>query len=424
MSRSLIEMKDVHKRFVLRYDRPRSFKELALSLVSRRDGPGEELHALRGVSLAVNEGEVLGIIGENGAGKTTILNLIARILEPTSGKITTKGRVSTLLELGTGFHPDLTGRENIYLNGSILGRTRSQMRERVDEIISFAELEHFIDAPMKHYSSGMSVRLGFSVAVHTDPEILLVDEVLAVGDIAFQQKCLERIAQMRSQGMTIVYVSHNHEQVRSLCDQAIWLHNGLIQAEGDPSEVVRSYLNYALRERGLQIWELGDEQERGRRLGSGAVEITGATTLDGEGRPSDAFVNDSPFAVRIDYRCRQPITDCAFGLSIYTAEGIWVTSPNSIEQSDNIQVGSSGSVYYVVDRLPLRAGSYELTVAVFDPTVSLYKPHDHLHRLYHFTVMDRDRPMPQDGLVELRHQWLDESGWARRHAGKGKTDHG
>jgi lipopolysaccharide transport system ATP-binding protein len=424
VSTPVIEFERVHKHFLLHHDRPRSFREVAVSLVRRRDGRREELQVLRGISFAVREGEALGIIGENGAGKTTVLNLIAHIIGPTSGRITTRGRVSTLLELGTGFHPDLTGRDNIHLNGSILGLSWSQTRRRLDDIIAFAELERFIDVPMKHYSSGMYLRLGFSVAVHADPEILLVDEVLAVGDIAFQKKCLERIAEMRAQGMTILYVSHNHEQVRSLCDRVIWLNNGVIQAEGDPDEVVRAYLNYTLKERGLQVWELGGNQERGRHIGGGALEITAAATLDGEGLPCDTFVDGSPFVVRIDYRCSQPITRWAFGLSIHTEDGIWVTSPNSIEQSYRLQVGSSGSIYYVVDHLPLRAGVYELTVAAFDPIASHYKPYDHLHRMYQFTVAERERAVPQDGLVELPHQWLDERGWTKRQADQEEASDG
>ncbi|RLC75531.1 MAG: ABC transporter ATP-binding protein, partial [Chloroflexi bacterium] len=198
-----IRFENVSKKFNLHHERKRSFQELALGLFRRDNGSREEFWALRDVDFNVEQGETVGLIGPNGAGKSTALKLVSRIIEPTSGRIKVNGRVGALLELGAGFHPDLTGRENIYLNGSILGLGRAEIERKLDDIIAFAELERFIDVPVKHYSSGMYVRLGFSVAVHTDPEVLLVDEVLAVGDAAFQRKCLERIDRMRSEGVTV-----------------------------------------------------------------------------------------------------------------------------------------------------------------------------------------------------------------------------
>ena len=237
-----IQFDNVSKRFTLRHERRRSFQEAALAFLRGRGNSREELWALKDVSFAVERGKTLGIIGPNGSGKSTALKLITRILEPTSGQVDVQGRVSALIELGAGFHPDLTGRENVYLNGSLLGFSRREMEARFERIVEFSELEKFIDVPIKHYSSGMHMRLGFAVAIHVDPDVLLIDEILAVGDQAFQRRCLDKIGELKSQGVTILFVSHDLEAVQDLCDQAIWLEDGRIQAEGLAREVVDYYL--------------------------------------------------------------------------------------------------------------------------------------------------------------------------------------
>jgi lipopolysaccharide transport system ATP-binding protein len=413
----ILEFKQISKRFSLNPSKPRSFQEIVTGWMHHRRSEKQDFWVLRDISLAVEPGEAVGVIGANGAGKSTLLKLAAKIIAPTQGWVIVNGRVGALLEVGVGFHPDLTGRENIHLSGAIIGLNRREMDARLDEIVAFSEVGDFIDVPVRHYSSGMLVRLGFSVATSVNPDILLVDEVLAVGDWSFHFKCIERIEEMQRRGTSILYVSHNLEEVRRICARAFWIDGGMIRAQGRPDEVVRAYLNDALQDRGIQVQELGDEQDRGQRMGSGEVEITEAETLDGQGRPCDSFTNGLPFVVRMDYRCHQPIEHWAFGLGIYTEDNIWVTSPNSIEQNDCLHMGSSGSIYYAVDHLPLKAGNYELTVAVFDPTASAYKPYDHWHRKYRFIVVERQRPIPQDGLVELPHQWMDDKGWAKREAG-------
>ncbi len=245
---------NVSKRFILHHERPRSFQEWVIQMVQRGRGAveqgsrdphspaplllrsgGEPFWALRDVSFTVEPGEMLGIIGENGAGKSTVLKLISRILEPTTGRVAVQGRVSALIELGAGFHPDLTGRENIYLNGSILGLSKREMDRQFAAIVDFAELERFIDTPVKHYSSGMYARLGFAVAIHVHPDVLLIDEVLAVGDEAFQKKCLERIAAIKAQGKAIILVTHDLDAVDALCDRVLWLGDGVVQAQGATS---------------------------------------------------------------------------------------------------------------------------------------------------------------------------------------------
>ncbi|RLG42989.1 MAG: ABC transporter ATP-binding protein, partial [Thermoproteota archaeon] len=275
-----IRFENVSKRYKLGVRGGGSLREAASDLFRRMlgrkgDNPADDskyIWALKDVSFEVEEGEALGIIGPNGAGKTTILKLLSGITKPTRGRIWLKGRVSSLIELGAGFHQDLTGRENIYLNGTILGLKRKEIDEKFRSIVEFSELEKFIDTPIKRYSSGMYVRLGFAVAVHVDPEILLVDEVLAVGDMAFQRKCLNRMREMlRKESTTVVFVSHNLSAVQGLCDRVIWLDKGSIVEEGEPKRVISKYI-----ERMSTSSTNPEENFRDDRIrwGSGGVRIT------------------------------------------------------------------------------------------------------------------------------------------------------
>jgi len=237
-----ISFDDVSKRFVLRHERAYTVLESVIGLVKPARRRTEEFWALRDVSFEIVAGETFGIIGPNGAGKSTVLKLMARILEPTSGEVTVRGRISPLLELGAGFHPELTGRENVYLNAALFGVSQAEAQERYDQIVEFSELRDFIDAPLKHYSSGMYMRLGFAVAANIIPDVLLVDEVLAVGDEAFQKKCLSKIEEFRREGRTIVFVSHDLPTVLKLCDRALWLDHGRTRAMGPTADVVERYL--------------------------------------------------------------------------------------------------------------------------------------------------------------------------------------
>ncbi len=238
MSDSVITFQNVSKEFTLSKLRIRSFQEIFVNIFDKEARGKQQFWALKDVSFSVKAGETFAVLGANGSGKSTILKLISRIIDPTKGVITVSGRLSALLELGAGFHPDLTGRENIYLNGSILGLNRQAMKKKLADIIAFADIGDFIDVPIRSYSSGMQVRLGFSVAVHVEPEIILVDEVLAVGDYNFQLKCLERIRQMQEQAVTILFVSHDFEAVQNLCDRALWLEEGVLQGQGDVTEIL------------------------------------------------------------------------------------------------------------------------------------------------------------------------------------------
>ena len=393
----VIQFDSVSKKFTLHHERARSFQELAVGLFRRNNFSREEFWALRDVSFTVEHGETVGIIGPNGAGKSTLLKLAARIMEPTSGRITVRGRIGALLELGAGFHPDLTGRENIYLNGSILGLSRAEIRRRLDDIIGFAELERFIDVPVKHYSSGMYVRLGFSVAVHTDPEILLVDEVLAVGDQAFQRKCLERIGELRRQGVTVLFVSHSADMVRSLCTRALWLHEGRLVADGAAEAVVRRYLE--------QTWERGGAPgpaAEERRWGTGKIRIVQVRLLDGEGREQQRFRTGEPLVVEIRYRAEERVERPVFGLAIHRSDGIHITGPNTqFAGLDIPAVEGEGTVTYTVPALPLLEGLYYISVSAHNwEDTEMYDYHD---RLYAFRVLPGEGE--RYGVMTLLGRW-------------------
>src|SRR5256885_6409026 len=274
----IIQVEGLGKRYSLRHNRPERYTTLRDVIAdkakrlfrpngggSKLQTPGserpskEDFWALRNVSFEVRQGEVVGIIGRNGAGKSTLLKILSRITEPTEGKVTLRGRVASLLEVGTGFHPELTGRENIYLNGAILGMSRAEIRKKFDEIVAFAETEKFLDTPVKRYSSGMYVRLAFAVAAHLEPEILVIDEVLAVGDAEFQKKCLGKMESVARTGRTVIFVSHNMVAVQNLCSRALWLSSGKLLGIGTTADVIRSYLQSDVRNASERVW---DDQSR------------------------------------------------------------------------------------------------------------------------------------------------------------------
>lgn len=272
-----------------------------------RHHESEILWALKNVSFDVPQGEVLGFVGPNGAGKTTSLSLLAGIITPTDGRITARGRIGALIKLGAGFHPDLTGRENVYLNGSILGLRRAEINKLYDSIVEFAELENFMDTPVKRYSSGMYVRLGFAVAVHIEPEILLVDEILSVGDVSFQSRCLNRIGEIREAGTTVIFVSHNLHHIASFCDRVAYLSHGQIKRLGEPGEVLGAFTNDMMKMR------LADQAEDGNDMevinGSGRVVITAISFHDEVGNRVDQITNGEPVTVRVNYRANEPVTN-------------------------------------------------------------------------------------------------------------------
>jgi len=408
LSDTVVRFDSVSKRFKMSLSRPRTLQEVFLRQVSaRRDRRQEDFWALRDVTFSIAKGETVGLVGANGTGKSTLLKLANRILRPTTGRVSIQGRIAALLELGTGFHPDLTGRENIYLNGSLMGLSRNEMRRKLDAIVAFSELGNFIDIPVKHYSSGMYMRLGFSIAAHVDPDILLIDEVLAVGDQAFQQKCQLRVEELSERGVTILFVSHSLEAVRSICQRAIWMDDGRVCADSSVDRVTQIYSNHIWDQMELRLQTQEEARavdkpaEELQRWGSQEVEITGVSLLDGRGHERRAFSTAEPLTVRIHFVSHQPIEKPVFGLAIYRSDGLHVTGPNSQQAEMEItSIEGPGWVQCALDALPLLTGQYDLSVAVYDEALSC--AYDHHHRMYSFLV--RGEPTPA-GLLDWPGEW-------------------
>jgi ABC-type polysaccharide/polyol phosphate transport system ATPase subunit len=398
MATAAIAVDGVSKRFRLYHERNQSLKA---AFLRRRRAEYEEFWALRGVSLEVPEGSTFGLIGENGSGKSTLLKCMARILRPEEGSIRTRGKISALLELGAGFHPELSGRENVYLNGSILGLSRRQLDQRFDEIVEFAGLEHFIDTPVKSYSSGMYVRLGFSVAINVDPDILLIDEILAVGDADFQRKCGEKFAELRSRGKTLVIVSHALPSVRNLCDRVALLEHGDLRRVGPAAEVVDEYLGDVFAER-------SEEGEYGVRWGSGEGRVETIELLDASGEPVKRVRTGDTVVFRFHYATSERVPQPVFGMAVHTIDGVHVTGPNTRE-SDTIPdaIEGTGFVDFRVERLLLVPGTYDVSGTLYN--YSCTHAYDHRHRAFRFDV-EHGEPRAELGVVSLGGIWdLDAS---------------
>jgi lipopolysaccharide transport system ATP-binding protein len=336
----------------------------------------EEFWALRDVSFEVKQGEVLGIIGRNGAGKSTLLKILSRITEPTEGRVRLRGRVGSLLEVGTGFHPELTGRENIFLNGAILGMTRREIMRKFDEIVAFAEIERFLDTPVKRYSSGMYVRLAFAVAAHLEPETLVVDEVLAVGDVEFQKKCLGKIDEVsRCEGRTVIFVSHNMSAVNSLCSKGLFLDKGQVREIGDTKSVVSKYLTQQAGNDGQKILVDGKGEQQLR-----PVYLTGVSILDHEHKVSSKLEVTQPFHVCLNYAISRKVSGVELVLRIDTYDGIAVfSSMHSLSDSGDRASQRHQSTHYVkIPAMFLMPGSYFVTFAAHTPMVEIHDLHEQL----------------------------------------------
>lgn len=334
-----------------------------LSRRPRREA-NETLWALRDVSFEVERGQTLGVIGPNGAGKTTLLKILSGVTYPTGGSIHVDGRLSSLIELGAGFHPELTGRENVYLYGSILGIGRRRMAASFDRIVAFSELEKFIDTPIKRYSAGMFVRLGFAVAIHVEPDVLVVDEVLAVGDMAFQRKCLDKIEEIRARGTSVVLVSHNLRTVESLCGRALWLQGGRIRERGDVPSVVAAYtnaVNQAMRD-GVE------SHTTPSRRGSGEVRLASVRVVDRHGSEPDRFRLFDPIIVEMRYRTRRRVDSPSFDVAVYANSGARVcTATTRLSGYTLPSLDGEGMVRCIFDSPTFSPGGYTVTAAIFDP---------------------------------------------------------
>jgi lipopolysaccharide transport system ATP-binding protein len=322
----------------------------------------EDFWALKNVSFEIKQGDVVGIIGRNGAGKSTLLKILSRITEPTKGRISIKGRVASLLEVGTGFHPELTGRENIYLNGAILGMSKAEITRKFDEIVAFAEVEKFLDTPVKHYSSGMYVRLAFAVAAHLEPEILIVDEVLAVGDMQFQKKCLGKMGNVAKEGRTILFVSHNMSTVESLCDRGILLESGSLCLDSTSEEAVRVYLekSYSLAQ------ELPLDQ-RSDRTGSGKVRVTSFRILNEKGNEEQALQSGKNYYFEVGYsnNIKNRLNNVVISIDLYDEKGIRVLLLRTNFTNNNLTLDSDkGYIICRIKNLPLVYGLYRVSIYI------------------------------------------------------------
>ena len=368
-----ITIEGVSKRFRLYHERPSSLKERILRFRRPR---AEEFWALRDVGLEVPHGKTWGLVGPNGSGKTTLLKLIGGILRPTEGRLTTQGRIAALLELGAGFHPELTGRENVYLNASILGLSKKETDRYFDDIVGFAEIEDFIDNQVKYYSSGMFVRLGFAVAVHVDPEILLIDEVLAVGDEGFQKKCLDRVGEMQKDGRTIVFVTHAMAFVQQICDSATLLDSGRMRASGDTEQVIREFRAVMARRR------TGLTEEAATR----EVEIADVDLLDGKGRPNSMVAPGQSLSVQIELHANRPVDDPIVVVGIHNVRDEWVFTSDTERLEVKLgRLEGKLRVTFDLKAIPLLEGQYFLTIGVRDRANEVV--YDWHNRQYPFDVI-------------------------------------
>jgi len=416
VSAAAVEVQGVSKRFRLQHERYRSFQEFAVNVFQRRRST-EEFWALKDVSFAVEQGRSFGIVGENGSGKSTMLKLITGILRPTEGTLRVNGRLAALLELGAGFHPDLSGRENIYLNASLLGFSRREIERRFDAIVDFAELDRFIDTPLKHYSSGMTVRLGFAIAINSDPDILITDEVLSVGDEAFQRKCIDRIDGLIRHGKTIILVSHGLDLVRSVCQDAIWLDHGRVRAAGASQEVIDAYLDFANKKDRARRGETEPDAittaagvDASRRWGTREVEITGVELVDHRGVAHSVLETGEPATVRVHYLARGRVERPLFGIAIHYGEHLHLNGPNTKTGGLRIEaVEGAGTLEYRIRSLPLLRGLFTLSAAVYDEH-GLHA-YDHHDRIYPFRVQQR-RVREDTGMVWVEADWAHSAGAA------------
>lgn len=384
-------------------EKPLTFMEAALSGF-RRIKAVDEFWALRGVSFEVAAGEMMGVIGHNGAGKSTLLQLLGKVAHPTEGRIKMRGRVGALLDLGAGFHGDLTGRENVLVTAIVAGLPRREVARRFDRIVEFAELEKFIDNPVRTYSTGMMMRLAFSVAVHTDPDILLVDEFLSVGDLSFQTKCLNRIAEMKAQGCAIVLVSHEAKQVERLCDRALWLKHGTVEAYGEPTVVagqytmeMRSQSQQRTPHRPPQLTHSGTElRVNENRFGSQEVEITDVRLL-----PKGILMGGDALCIEIDYFALRPLDTAIFSMSISQEDGTLCLDVNTASRNISIpKVEGKNTIRLLCDRLDLCSGKYFVNVGVFKEDWSY--AYDYHWHVYPLTV---ESDIPAKGILSPPMRW-------------------
>lgn len=434
-----IEVRDVTKKFKIFIDKGNTFKE---RMLFRKRRKYEYREVLKGISFDVKKGEAIGLVGHNGCGKSTTLKLLTRILYPDTGSVEIKGRVSSLIELGAGFHPDLSGRENIYINASIFGLNRKEIDKRLDDIIAFSELKDYIDNPVRTYSSGMYMRLAFSVAINVDADVLLIDEILAVGDANFQAKCFNKLQEIKAKGTTIVIVSHALGQIEQICERSIWIHEGMIRAEGTPREVHPMYLDYMGQKRqeiaeeeaerqaqkkaeqeatseeqtqeeqqqsdevtepaeseGVKEDSVEESQES-KRWGNGKARITQIELWDSKGKRRSVFETEEDIIIKMKYHVKDTVEDAVFGIGLFRADGVYCYGSNTrIDRLDEFALTQDGELEVVLHNVMLMPGRYSLDLAIES---QMGIPVDYYREVLSFEMYAKKDDV---GLVRINHEW-------------------
>lgn len=408
-----IEVRGVTKHFRVYYDKGMELKE---KLLFWKRNQYENRVVLDNISFSIKKGEAIGLVGKNGCGKSTTLKMLTKIIYPNSGQIEMKGRVSSLIELGAGFHPDMSGRENIYTNASIFGLTKKEIDARLDDIIAFSELEKFIDNPVRTYSSGMYTRLAFSVAINVDADILLIDEILAVGDANFQAKCFNKLREIKANGTTIVIVSHSLGQIEQICDRSIWIKDGKIKMEGTPKDVHLEYLDYMSNERMIQQEKeqaeedaaaqtagenSGEDKEKlGKRYGTGAAKFTKVSLHNNEGEEKRSVKTGEALVLDLSYEVKEKVVDAVFGFGIFRSDGLWCYGTNTrIDRLDNFDIEKDGRFVVTLPNVNLIPGKYWLDVTI---EYGEGNPVDYYKEAIKFEVVSN---IGDVGVCRMEHSW-------------------
>lgn len=379
---NVVEVEDLHKIFKLPYDKNTSLKQTLLNFKPRHY---ERLPVLRGLNFEVKKGEFFGVVGRNGSGKSTLLKILAGIYEPTTGKVKVNGQLTPFIELGVGFNPELTGRDNVYLNGAIFGLTTKQIDRLYDEIVSFAELEKFMDQKLKNYSSGMQVRLAFSIAIRAHSEILLIDEVLAVGDAAFQQKCYDYFDQLRKSDKTVIFISHDLGAVQSFCDRAILIEDGQIKSAGKPVEVTGEYSKQlaADAERKFENTSL-------IHVGVGGAELLGSEIIGQDGKSKKKLEEGEAFTIRVHFKANDSVKDCVLGVGIMGEKGQSIMGPNTKESQFKVEALPKKGYFEAKFKVNLLSpGYYRLRAGIFNTSNTI--AFDFVEHLNEFYVIGQKR---------------------------------
>lgn len=399
-----IEVKNLKKNFKVYYDKGTQLKERMLFWKRNRY---ENRVVLNGISFEVKKGEAVGLIGQNGCGKSTTLKLLSKIIYPNSGTVELSGRVSSLIELGAGFHPDMSGRENIYTNAAIFGLSKKEIEERIDSIIEFSELKSYIDNPVRTYSSGMYMRLAFSVAINVDADILLIDEILAVGDANFQAKCFDKLKEIKERGTTIIIVSHSLGQIEQICDKSIWIQDGLIKETGSPRDVHPRYQNYMnelrkkmANEKAADEKIVNEAKKEEDRYGDGRVKITSVDMLNEQGKSAKAFTCGEKITIDISFQVNEPVEKAMLGFGIFRRDGMHCYGCNThIDNIGDLTFRKDGRMRICIDRMDLLEGAYLLDLAIQNEKE---EPIDFYRKVMRFDLYNAKRDI---GVVRIPHRW-------------------